>query len=283
MELKYEALPFPEDFPFDIYRATGKKQPVFLHQHDFLEINLISSGRGVNFIDYRQYPMQEGDLFVINHREHHIAVSEGSLEMTVITFKPNLLGENAISNHAYLRPFFGDSPRENRIPLDMDNLNEIKSLVEKIWMDWREHTAGYQLFIRARMMELLAYIVKAGASEPETRRDSDREYERIRPALEWLNDHYAETVRLEKLAQLSCMSRTYFCDCFKKVMGVTTSRYLETLRINAACFLLKTETIPIIEIGALCGYPNVSNFNHAFKRVCGISPGAFRRQKSVPN
>lgn len=279
MDIRHEIIPFPEDFPFDCYKAKGSRRvPVFLHQHDFYEINWVIKGKGINFIDHREYPLQSGELYTINDREHHIAVSDGTLEMFILTFSSELFGQIDPVVHDYLTPFFFTSPRNNRIFFDQKEKYEVGELIENINSEWKEQKPGYRLLIRARMMELLGRIVRAGESESPGKDSTEREYEKIRPALVWMNHHYSEPLSLDHLAGLTCMSRTYYCDCFKKVMGISSSRYLEIVRVNRACLMLKTQNDPIIEIAERCGYSNVSNFNHAFKRVCSISPREFRKQ-----
>jgi AraC-like DNA-binding protein/mannose-6-phosphate isomerase-like protein (cupin superfamily) len=282
MDTRHEVIPFPEDFSFDCYKAKGElSEPLFLHQHDFYEINWVVSGKGINFIDHREYPLQSGDLYTINNREHHIAISDGTLEMYILTFSPDLLGQNDPVAHDYLTPFFAASPRNNRILFNTEETEQVNTLIRSIHGEWEEQKAGYHLLIRARMMELLGRIVRAGENEIPLQSSSEREYEKIRPALVWMNHHFSEALSLDHLAGLTCMSRTYYCDCFKKVMGISSSRYLEIVRVNRACLMLKTGNDPIIEIAARCGYFNVSNFNHAFKRVYSISPREYRKQHKV--
>lgn len=94
-ERRREEIPFPEDFPFNIYQARGThKKLSYLHRHNFLEINYVSGGRGTNFIDHQSWPLSPGNLFLINNRQDHMAVTDGSLRMTIITLTPDLLGGN---------------------------------------------------------------------------------------------------------------------------------------------------------------------------------------------
>ena len=67
-------------FPFNIFDAYGSSgDNVYLHNHDCLEINYAAEGTGTYYIGELQYPIQKGDLFIINNCEYHIAVREKDL------------------------------------------------------------------------------------------------------------------------------------------------------------------------------------------------------------
>ena len=48
--------------------------------------------------------------------------------------------------------------------------------------------------------------------------------------------------------------------------------YVEQIRMNRACELLKEKKHNIEEIASLVGYNSVQSFRRAFKRVYGINP-----------
>ena len=102
-------------------------------------------------------------------------------------------------------------------------------------------------------------------------------YERIRNSIDYIHQNYKTEISLEYLAGLSCMSRTYFSKYFKNTMNVTVTEYVEQIRINhAQCEVAGTDKA-ITEICFDCGYHNVSSFNVAFKKHCGMSPSAYRK------
>lgn len=75
---------------------------------------------------------------------------------------------------------------------------------------------------------------------------------------------------------LSEANLSYF---FKERTGNNFSTYLENLRIEHSCRLLQKRDIPINEIAGLVGYNSDNSFRRAFKRLRGVSPSDFRREK----
>jgi AraC-like DNA-binding protein len=58
----------------------------------------------------------------------------------------------------------------------------------------------------------------------------------------------------------------------KKVSGRTFLVYVENLRMNRACEILKAGDHTIVETASLCGFSNANSFSRAFKRVYGFPP-----------
>lgn len=71
------------------------------------------------------------------------------------------------------------------------------------------------------------------------------------------------------------LSNSYFSFFFKEQMGIKFSDYIEKLRIEKACELLKEEKYNIDEVAKMVGYTNAHTFRRAFKKVVGILPSEF--------
>lgn len=69
------------------------------------------------------------------------------------------------------------------------------------------------------------------------------------------------------------MSEAYFSRYFKRITGLTFSRYLNVLRVDRAIELLSgPENITMADLMARCGFNTLRNFNRVFKEVTGYSP-----------
>jgi two-component system response regulator YesN len=53
--------------------------------------------------------------------------------------------------------------------------------------------------------------------------------------------------------------------------------YLNRVRINKACNLLKDTKLPISEIGSQVGYADHSYFCRVFKKITGRTPSEWKR------
>ncbi|MEQ5843780.1 AraC family transcriptional regulator [Paraburkholderia acidicola] len=96
----------------------------------------------------------------------------------------------------------------------------------------------------------------------------------------WLEEHYAEDIRLKDMAEIACLSDSYFLKAFRDTVGQTPYHYLKTIRLNAARVLLRTSDLPVSKIASSCGYKSGSHFCVEFGRETGMSPSHFRRQSN---
>lgn len=102
-----EKIVYTPDVSIGIFDAVGYCHERPLHFHDFLEMNLVTGGHGINFIEDKKYKMSEKELYLINNYEHHIAMSDGTLKMKVLLFYPEFVWQNVPENYDYLVPFYG--------------------------------------------------------------------------------------------------------------------------------------------------------------------------------
>lgn len=98
---------------------------------------------------------------------------------------------------------------------------------------------------------------------------------RIAPALRLMHGDPARVWHLDELAKACAMSRTTFALHFRTIAGVAPLTYLTGWRMRLAERELGQNT-PMAVIAQSLGYTSESAFSHAFKRVTGHSPRAYR-------
>ena len=101
---------------------------------------------------------------------------------------------------------------------------------------------------------------------------------RIGAAMRALHGSPADAWTVEKLAQLSNMSRSAFAARFKAKLGEAPLEYLTRWRMFRAGVLLRHTERSLAEIANEVGYESDAALSKAFHRVIGMAPGAFRKQ-----
>lgn len=101
-------------------------------------------------------------------------------------------------------------------------------------------------------------------------------------SLEWITDylsaHIAESITVADMAARARLSQPRFASVFRQRFGMPPHRYLLHLRVQHAQDLLTRTDLALKEIASCCGFADVHHFSKAFRRLCGASPGAFRRR-----
>lgn len=103
--------------------------------------------------------------------------------------------------------------------------------------------------------------------------------ERIQPAIQYINEHFKEPIRLEQLAKCCCMSPNYFHKIFTQALNTTPINYISLLRMNTALQLLINSKFTIKEIGYELGFADDAYFCRVFKKYYGITPSSYKKKK----
>lgn len=98
----------------------------------------------------------------------------------------------------------------------------------------------------------------------------------LAPALQHIQEHYAEPLELDALASLSLLSPSHFIRTFKKYLGCTPHEYVLQYRLRQSKHLLQTTADSIETIAEKCGFNSASHFARAFKHVNHMTPTDFR-------
>lgn len=93
---------------------------------------------------------------------------------------------------------------------------------------------------------------------------------------DYIDQHYAENIRLETIAADLYFSTHYISHEFKNFFGMAPIQYLISRRIGEAHALLLQTDMPVSAIARKVGYTNINNFYIQFKKAKGISPSEFR-------
>lgn len=104
-----------------------------------------------------------------------------------------------------------------------------------------------------------------------------REVLRIFPALKYIEEHYAENINLDNLAELCMLSQSQLRRIFKAETLMSPIEYKNSLRIKAALSMLIYSEKNISEISQELGFANPYIFSRTFKEWEGVSPTEFRK------
>ncbi|HEU0184382.1 MAG TPA: AraC family transcriptional regulator [Blastocatellia bacterium] len=85
---------------------------------------------------------------------------------------------------------------------------------------------------------------------------------------------------VERLANLSGMSRSAFASRFSELVGEPPLRYLSRWRMHKAIEMLREGRRTTSEIASLVGYESEAAFSKAFKKWNGQGPGSYRRSSA---
>ncbi|HEY9046110.1 MAG TPA: AraC family transcriptional regulator [Ohtaekwangia sp.] len=96
-----------------------------------------------------------------------------------------------------------------------------------------------------------------------------------------MSENYCFNLKLEQYAQLCNRSLSAFKRDFQKIYQQTPGQWLLEQRLLHALRLLRNNHKLISEVTFESGFESVSHFSRSFKQRFGITPSAFKQEKSI--
>ncbi len=284
--VEYRYYEMPSDIPVLALLGDGWIRPYgelglkALHFHNHLEIGYCYEGHGTLVIEDENRPYLPETYSVIPHYMCHTTVSDNGmlsrceyLFIDVETFLASVYPENGhfaehLARLVNQRAHVGSAavnPKIGRL---------ILSLIEEL----REKKPFYLVSARGLLLALLIELARAadddGAPFPEL---IGAQNLAIMDALHYITGAYGEEIKIETLAEACHMSETHFRRVFRDIMSISPLEYINIVRIEMACNMLRTTDYSMKTVARRAGFPVMTTFNRNFRKVTNCTPLQWKR------
>jgi AraC family transcriptional regulator len=252
-------------------------------------------GRELYMLDRRRLMVDDDNFLVLNEGRAHASQirSETEVESCKISFRAGMIDE-------VLAPLVTPADRllEREAPFARftfefsESLQPHDRLVSPVLHYIRQHAlAGND--DEAWLDEQLAYllerllfahraIVRKVHAIPCARSATRKEiHRRITLAVDYIESCYEQSIELEVLAQVACLSKFHFLRAFRSLIGMTPQAYWQRKRALVAQRLLATTTLPAAEIALQVGYASRTSLTKQVRHWTGVVPSEIRRRVAV--
>ncbi|MFC3928097.1 helix-turn-helix domain-containing protein [Streptococcus caprae] len=271
-------------FPFKFYQTYVQNgiPDVLFHWHPEMEINFVRKGRARYHIDYDFFESQAGDIILIRpnamHSIHPIEQDEHLVD--TFQFHLDLIG-NAARDYisiSYLQPLQNNNSKFiTRIRKTDPGYQDLADCLNQIFQLTQEPGRHFELLLKAKLTEFLYLVYFHKLVKRKNTDDLYRKNEKIRDIIDHIQEHYAEDLTIESLAERMGYSKTHFMTVFKQHTGSTATEFIIQIRLQKASHELVQSMKPILEIATEVGFNNLSNFNRQFKLYYQMTPSQYRK------
>lgn len=94
-----------------------------------------------------------------------------------------------------------------------------------------------------------------------------------------VDTHLDGNLQTKELARLVQLSPFHFCRVFRASFGHSPHAYVTRRRIEHAQGLILATNLTLGQIALDCGFTDQAHFTRIFRRLCGESPGEWRRTR----
>ncbi len=272
-------------FPLSLLEYETRATDDQMHWHEYLEIALCLQGSGRFQFGRRSYPVEPGDVFLIDNAEPHVCVADSAdrLRLLLTLFRPELIAAPGCRSFDtdYLAPFFaGGRPFANRLPGPGATASELRPVLLELQAIWDRDDPADRHLLDANLRRALAVLVHHARTGEEAADDAaapgDR-HEQVRPVLSYVEQHFRESLTLERVSEHVHVSASRVRHLFKDATSVGFKEYVTNLRLAEAKRLLLTTDTCVQEVAYTVGYTNLNQFYKVFQRYSSMSPADYRR------
>ena len=255
------------------------------HVHNVLEVGYCHEGRGTFSIADKMFPFRAGDVVVINQHEPHYAANGlgvTSLWSWIFFDAPKLLAARGVSPAILDTNRFCGGAFQN--VLGADKCPGVTSTVKLVIEELKGRRAGHEDAVRGMILSLLVQLQRLdGLAGAPGAAGAGREFmQRLEPAIRIIQSRCSERVSVGELARACAMSPTYLGRSFRRMFGRSPYQYLQQYRLSMAASELEATDWTVEAVAEKYGFPTLSCFVRAFKKMHGVPPRRWARGSRAP-
>jgi AraC-like DNA-binding protein len=254
-----------------------------LHSHEFIELAYVAEGKGFHYIENEVQRIHKGQLHVIP-----IGVNHVFRPTSIDALKDPLIVYNCIFTRQLidsLIPFITDKSIEQYLAglshdshpyyalFDADS--SIEKLFQALYQEYSLPLSGSSTFLNTLLVQLIVTIYRLKNDKTEALLNKPTRFLQV---LHYMDQQFAEEITLSHLTDRFQWSERHFQRLFKQHTEQTFNHYLQNLRVQKSCELLRSSQLTISRIAESVGYKDIHSFNTLFKRIVGSTPSSYRRQ-----
>lgn len=157
------------------------------------------------------------------------------------------------------------------------NNNDIASSLNKLIRICCSDDLAKNIYADLNLKELLIRLMQSqnlrvAVTESLTHSNSSR----LNYVLNYIHQHLGSKISVDMLSRKAYLGRNHFFKWFKEQLGITPLEYINQERIRLAKQLLTDKKSNIGEVSLHCGFNDVNYFVRLFKKMEGITPGAYQ-------
>ncbi len=240
------------------------------HNHDYYVICIIESGRQSFTHKGTKHLTPAGGLILINPGAVHTGEVVDAQGFVMRSLYPTLSNmERAVSELTGRHqgsPFF----REVRV----DHPRAMRSVLSlhQAMLD-----GASDLECESRFLSTMGLLIERYADTSFDSGHLGKEKNAVQQACRYIEEHFAQGVSLQELAEQVALSPYYFVRAFRAEVGLPPYAYLESIRVRNAQRLIE-DGRPLAEVALEVGFSSQSHMTRHFKKIIGATPGQYAQQ-----
>lgn len=232
------------------------------HLHKELEIIYVIKGESHLFVDNNYMTISDGDLFVCFPNQVHCYERSESGQYYLFTIIPDCCF--GIKDLLY-----DNVPGKNILRLN-ENDEIIRTLSEAVSYQGEYKDTYYAGLIN----HALALMLPKLSLTPRMKSNTAT----LQNIINYCSLNFARELTLDDIAEELHLSKYHISHLLNKKLGISFTGYINLLRINNSCDLLRKTDKSIASISEEVGFGSIRSFNRVFAQIMNMTPFDYRKK-----
>lgn len=266
--------------PIKSYEGSAKAGTTLVNAHWHNEMEFFMCVKGTMSIQCGDNTMiaEPGQVMFFNSGVIHAAEAKDDFgdecAFRSVVFSPDMIADIDLIRAKYISPILS---HKLILPVFAPE-TRIEGLYESLYKALNQKTSGSEIYARGILCVIFGMYVQNAVQA-----ESDSQFANIsvgvKQAIEYVSVNYKAPISLSELAEVAGMSEGHFCRVFKQYTFKTPVQYINNIRIEKACELLKETDRKVLDIALDTGFNSLSYFISVFREGMGVTPAKFRKTK----
>jgi AraC family L-rhamnose operon regulatory protein RhaS len=238
--------------------------------HRFAELFYVLDGTGTFVVHGTRHPCGPGDIVLVPPRAVHV-IEDGAHPLTLsgIGVAAELLAHDP--------DVFTRIP-PGRFPAAQPVSTQVRAGLRRLLFEQTQGKPCGRSLMVGLTLQLVTALARGLDNAPadKGRPAASPHLDAVRRFVADLTQRFYESAGIDRAAAEVGVSRRGFTRLFRLVTGCTYAKYLERVRIEYACQLLRETGRSVTTVAFECGYEDLSSFYRAFRRQTGEPPQRWR-------
>lgn len=256
----------------------GSKHHMVPHQHDHIEIILISKGKGCITIGSKKHGMEDNMLYcILPGQLHHLAM-DGTMHGYIISFPIHLANSGNDDFDLIYRSVLFDLLESNpRIHLSMESIREINAISQRLFKEFHGGNFLRKEILKRYTGILLIYLARlfetAFQMSPER-----KGVVLVKNFVALVEKKFTTWKLVKEYARELSVSPNYLNEIVKRVSGQSAGHYIrQRIVLEARNKAIHTDA-SMKEIAYDLGFDDAAHFSKFFKTMNGRNFTEFRKK-----
>lgn len=247
-----------------------------LHFHNLMEIGICRRGAGSLILDEEDCRYESDMISVIPENFPHTTISDGEDTnfWEYLFFDPKVVIAELYPDSRIYQNEIIEAINKRALLLRVSGNSSLYGIVNAIMEEMRTKKQYYHQMVKFYIRALVIEIMRQNTQMPYYAQEPAKttNMAQIASALEYINENYASPMKAKELADSCNMSETHFRRVFEEYVNMAPMDYVNLIRIQKACELMKKTDDSMDNVALKCGFTTTSTFNRNFKKFLKTSP-----------